>query len=95
MSELEKFAEILEKIARETNLRESAAVLSQSQDFIESNREKLMRQYPDQWIAVKKQEVIRADEDLLKLVRMLRASGAPLEHIALEMVSREEIPLAL
>lgn len=95
MNELEKFTAILENIAKETNLRESAVVLSQSQDFIELHREELVQQYPNQWIAVHKQEVVGADKDLLRLVRTLRATGAPLRCIALEMLSREEIPLAL
>lgn len=95
MNELEKFAIVLENIARENKLRESTVVLSESQDFIYSHREELVQQYPDQWIAVHRKDIVGNDKNLLSLVRKLRACDAPLKHIALEMLSREEIPLAL
>ncbi len=95
MNDLQEFARLLEDIARENKLYESAVVLSGSQDFIYSHREELLQQYPDQWIAVYRKDIIGNDKDLLRLVRKLRTSGVPLRHIALEMLSREEIPLAL
>lgn len=95
MNDFREFAKLLEDIASENKLRESAVVLSESQDFIYSHLEELLQQYPDQWIAVYRKDIIGNDKDLLRLVRKLRTSGAPLKHIALEMLSREEIPLAL
>lgn len=95
MNDIQEFGNVLENIAKETRLRESAVVLGQSQDYIDSHRDELLQLYPDRWIAVHKQEIVGADKDILNLVRKLRASGVPLKHIALEMLSREEIPIAL
>jgi hypothetical protein len=95
MNDLQEFAKLIKDIATKNKLSESSIVLSKSQDFIYSHRDELIQQYPDQWIAVHKKDVVGHHKDLLSLVRELRASGAPLQHIALEMLSREEIPLAL
>jgi len=95
MNKLQKFASILESIARENELRESAVVLSESQDFIESHRKELLQRYPDQWIAVYKRDIVEVDKELRRLVRKLRTSGAPLKYIALEHLKSEEIPVAL
>lgn len=95
MNELPKYARLMKDIAIKNKLSESSMVLSESQDFIYDHRDELVMQYHDQWIAVYKKDVVGHHKDLLSLVRELRASGAPLQHIALEMLSREEIPLAL
>lgn len=95
MNRLQKFGAVLESIARENELRESATVLRESQDFLESHREELLQRYPDQWIAVYKQEIVGVDKELRSLVRKLRISGTPLRYIALEMFRSKEIPVAL
>lgn len=95
MSDLQEFVLLLKDIAVKNKLRESAMVVSESQDFIYAHRDELIQQYPNQWIAVHEKDIVGHDKDLLNLVRNLRASGIPLKHIALEMLSREEIPLAL
>ena len=95
MNDLQKFAKLTEDIATKNKLSESSVVLSESQDFIYDHRDELIQQYPDQWIAVYKKDIVGHHKDLLSLVRELRVNDAPLQHIALEMLSREEIPLAL
>jgi len=95
VSDLQEFVLLLKDIAIKNKLRESAMVVSESQDFIYAHRDELIQQYPNQWIAVHEKDIVGHDKDLLNLVRNLRASGIPLKHIALEMLSREEIPLAL
>lgn len=95
MIDFEKYNRLLNEIAIETKLVESSKVTSESQDFIYANRDKLIQQYPEQWVAVHRKTVVGHHEDLLHLVRELRAKRMPLPHIALEMLSHEEIPLAL
>ncbi len=95
MNDLEQFAKVISKIAIKNKLSESSIVLSESQDFVYARRDELTQQYRDQWIAVYKKDIIGHNENLLSLVRDLRTSGVPLQHIALEMLSSEEIPLAL
>jgi len=95
MSDLQEFARQLKDITTNNKLTESTMVISESQDFIYAHQDELVKQYPDQWIAVYRKDIVGHHKDLLSLVRELRASGVPLQHIALEMLSCEETPLAL
>lgn len=95
MNNLKQFAKLINEIATKNKLYESSIVVSESQDFVYAHRDELTQQYRDQWIAVYKKDIIGHNKNLLSLVRELRTSGAPLQHIALEMLSSEEIPLAL
>ena len=95
MNDLQKFTNLLEGIAAENKLYESTMALSESQEFIYAHRDELVKQYPDQWIAVHRKEVIGHNKDLLSLVRELRKSGLPLQNIALEMLGTKDIPVVL
>jgi len=95
MSDLQELARQLKDITTNNKLTESTMVISESQDFIYAHRDELVKQYPDQWIAVYRKDIVGHHKDLLSLVRKLRASGVPLQHVALEMLSREQTPLAL
>jgi len=95
MNNLQEFAKLLKDMATENKLYESTIVLSESQEFIYAHRDELIKQYPDQWIAVHRTDIVGHNKDLLILVRKLRKSGMPLQNIALEMLGLEEIPLAL
>lgn len=95
MNNIQEFSIMLEKICKQTKLRDSATKLSESQDFIYSNHAKLLDKYCDHWIAVHKKKVIATDKDLLNLVLKLRKTGVPLKYVALDMLSSEEIPVAL
>jgi len=95
VNRLQKYAAVLESLARANKLRESAAELNASQDFIESHRKKLVQEYPDQWIAVYKQKIIGVNKELRTLVYKIRTSDVPLAHVALEHLRSEEMPIAL
>ncbi len=41
-------------------------------DYINANRTELLRQYPDQFVAVFKEKVIDADKELDKLIKRLK-----------------------
>ena len=95
MTSMDKFARKLESIADQSKLRETAAVFEHSCSYIDSNREKLLKQYPNHWIAVYKDQVLAADKDLRNLINTLRRSGTHLEQVAVEWLTREQHPILL
>ena len=92
---LEEFAQQLKTIAEQSKLAESVVVFEQSQSYIDSNREKLLRQYPNRWIAVHKEKVLASDKDLRNLIATLRRSGTYLEQVAVELLTSEKTPILL
>jgi len=95
MSRLDELAQQLKTIAEQSNLTESAVVFEQSRSYIDSNREKLLKQYPNRWIAVHKEKVLAADKNLRNLIGALRKSGTPLEQVAVELLVNEKTPILL
>lgn len=95
MRRLDELAQQLKTIAEQSKLTESAAVLEQSRSYIDSNREKLLKQYPNRWIAVHKEKVLASDKNLRNLIGALRKSGAPLEQVAVELLVNEKPPILL
>jgi hypothetical protein len=95
MNSLNELARKLKAIADQNKLYEAAAVFEHSRSYIDSNREKLLRQYPNYWIAVHKGQVLAADKDLRNLIDAIRKSGTHLEEVAVELLTSEEIPILL
>lgn len=93
MTTFQEYEEKLSNIAKKTNLGESAKVLSQSQGYIDENRNILREQYEGCWIAVHKQQVVGANKDLYILIGSLRENNIPLNQVALEDLSSEDIPI--
>ncbi len=92
---LDEFAQQLKIIAEQSKLTESAAAFEQSRLYIDSNRDKLLKQYPNRWIAVHKEKVLATDKDLQNLVGIIRKSGVRLEHVAVELLTSEKTPILL
>lgn len=92
---LDDFAQKLKIIADQSKLDESAAVFEQARAYIDSNREKLLKQYPNCWIVVHKEQVLVSDKDLRNLIRTIRRSGTHLEEVAVELLTSEETPILL
>lgn len=92
---MDELAQRLTSVVDRTSLREAAEMFSQSRSFIDSNQAKLFGQYRDCWIAVYKDRVIASDKDLRKLVNLVRKSGVPLEHVAVELLKSERHPIHL
>ena len=95
MTRMNKFAHKLEGIADQSKLREAAAGFEQSCSYINSNRENLLKQYPNHWIAVHKFQVLAADKDLRNLINTLRRKGIHLEQVAVELLTSEQNPILL
>lgn len=56
-------------------------------DFWIEHREVLLVRYPDQFVAVKDEEVIAADADLIALLRSLEAMGLTVSDVMIELLS--------
>lgn len=95
MSKLDELTQQLKTIAEQSKLTESVTVFEQSRSYIDSNREKLLKQYPDRWIAVYKKKVLAASKDLRNLIGTIRKSDTPLEHVAVELLVNEKAPILL
>jgi len=95
MRRLDEFAQQLKTITEQSKLAESVAVFEQSRSYIDSNRDKLLKQYPNRWIAVHKEKVLATDKDLQNLVGIIRKSGVRLEHVAVELLTSEKTPILL
>ena len=95
MSSVDEFARKLKGIADQSRLYEAAAVFEHSRSYIDSNRGKLLKQYPNCWIAVHKEQVLAADKDLRSLIGTVRRSGTHLEQVAVELLASEETPILL
>jgi len=92
---MDEFTRKLKGIAGQSELREAATAFERSWSYIDSNREKLLKRYPNYWIAVHKEQVLAADKDLRNLIGTIRRSGAQLEQIAVELLTSEETPILL
>lgn len=95
MSDVIEFARKLKIIADQSKLDETLAIFEQSRSYIDSNRENLLKQYPNYWIAVWKDQVLAADKDLRNLINTLRRSGTQLEQVVVELIKREQNPILL
>ena len=95
MSNMDMFTQQLKTIAEQSKLAESVAVFEQSRLYIDSNRDKLLKQYPNRWIAVHKEKVLATDKDLQTLVGIIRKSGVRLEYVAVELLTNEKTPVLL
>lgn len=95
MRTLDELTQQLKTIAERNKLTESAVVFEQSRSYIDSNREKLLKRYPNRWIAIHKEKVLAADKDLRNLISALRKSGTPLEQVAVELLTNEKTPVLL
>lgn len=95
MRRLDELTRQLKIIAERNKLSKSAVVFEQSRSYIDSNREKLLKQYPNCWIAVHNKKVLTANKDLRNLIGALRKSGTPLEQVAVELLVNDKTPILL
>ena len=95
MTSMDMLTRKLASIADQSKLHEAVAVFERSCSYIDSNREKLLKQYPNYWIAVHEDQVLAADKNLRKLISTLRRIGTHLEQEAVELLTSEQNPILL
>ncbi len=64
-------------------------------DYFESHYEQLLREYPEQWVAVFNQTVVGTASDFDALLETLDQAGIPIERALIERVTAEEDILIL
>lgn len=64
-------------------------------DYFESHYEQLLREHPEQWVAIFKQAVVATDSDFDALLEILEQAGIPIESALIERVTSEEDILIL
>ncbi len=63
--------------------------------YYESNREALLEQYPEKWVAIYNQKVVGAETDVPQLLADLKQRGVPTERILVRHVTRKDEMLIL
>ena len=59
--------------------------------FVRLNFVELVKQYPEQWIAVYKGKVVAADKELQALASKLSLEGFPLSRVVLEYMTEKKV----
>lgn len=67
----------------------------QDTQYYEAHREDLLKQYPEQWVAIFNQQVVGAAPDFDQLLRALEHSGIPAEQALIEHVTYKDELLIL
>ena len=63
--------------------------------YYEGNREKLLEEYPEKWVAIYNQKVVGAETDVPQLLADLKQRGVPTERILVRHVTRKDEMLIL
>ena len=64
-------------------------------EYAETQHEELLRQYPEQWVAILNEQVVGSDSDVYQLIEQLRKQGVPTERIVLRHLTEQEELLIL
>ena len=64
-------------------------------DYFESHYEQLLREHPEQWVAIFNQAVVGTDSDFDALLEALDQAGIPIERALIERVTSQEDILIL
>lgn len=63
--------------------------------YLEQHREELLRQYPEQWIAIYHEQVVGAAKDPRRLIRQLERKGIPPGEVFEEFLTNKDELLIL
>lgn len=63
--------------------------------YYEGNREKLLEEYPEKWVAIYNQKVVGAAPDVQQLLTDLKEGGIPTERLLVRHITREDEMLIL
>jgi len=63
--------------------------------YFDQHRQELLRQYPEQWVAIYHQQVVGTDKSLKRLVRQLERKGIPTGRAFVEYNTEQEDLLIL
>lgn len=66
---------------------------TEDQLFFGEMHDEFLERYPEKWVAVYRKEVVGVDEDFMRLLKSLKASGYPLRRLAINHVTAEDVNL--
>ncbi len=64
-------------------------------DYYEAHRDKLLKEYPEQWVAIFNEDVVDTAPDPDQLLDELRKQGIPTEHVFIQHLTRNDELLIL
>ena len=64
---------------------------TEDQLFFEEMYHEFLERYPEKWVAVYHKEVVGVDEDFMRLLKSLKASGYPLRRLAINRVRSKPV----
>lgn len=79
----------------EESFQNSLRRAKEEQAFWDAHRARFMQEYPDEFVAVLDDTVLAHDEDLMSLVRKLKALGHELHDVYVEFMRTARRPLLL
>jgi len=64
--------------------------LRENREYLDENRERLKRQYPDQWIAILRRQVVAHGDTPEGVMRTVREAYEDSDGVVLKLLSSEE-----
>lgn len=63
--------------------------------YFRAHRDQLLKQHPEQWVAILDQIVVASDSEPERLIAVLRQRGIPTERVLIEHLTQSEDTLIL
>lgn len=82
--------ELLEPFGGEDAVRVGLSRLRANRKYLDENRERLKRQYPDQWIAILRRQVVAHGDTPEGVMRTVREAFEDSDGVVLKLLSSEE-----
>lgn len=82
--------ELLEPFGGPDAMREGMIQLRANQEYLEAHREKLKRQFPDQWVVILHQKLVAHGDDPDEVLDALQEAGEDLRSAVLHQACVEE-----
>jgi hypothetical protein len=67
----------------------------QDVEYFEAHRDELLSRYPEQWVAIFKQQVVAADPDYDRVLDQLEAKSIPVGKVFIERATAKDELLIL
>ncbi len=82
--------ELLEPFGGEDAVLESMRKFQENREYLEANRDRLKQQYPDQWIAILRREVLAHGDSPEEVIRTVREAGEDMDGMLVRSLSAED-----
>ncbi len=86
----EELREVLEPFGGADAVHTGLRRLRENREYLDENRERLKRQYPDQWIAILRRRVVAHGDTPEGVMRTVREAYQDSDGVALDLLDTEE-----